>query len=101
MKKIVALTAVAGLTMAMAADGKAVYAKCAGCHGANGEKHAMGNPKIPALKGQTAADLEKKIAGYKAGTLNAFGMGATMKGMVASLSDEDIKAVAEYIASMK
>lgn len=98
MKKIVALTAVAGMTLAMA-DGAAIYAKCSGCHGQNGEKKAMG--KAAPLKGQSAADIEKKIHGYKAGTLNLHGMGATMKNMVKSLSDADIKAVAEYIASFK
>ncbi len=79
-------------------DGKAIFAKCAGCHGADGKTSAMGKSAI--IAGQSAADLEKKIAGYKAGTRNAHGMGMLMKGQVASLSDSDIKAVATYISGL-
>jgi len=79
-------------------DGKALYAKCAGCHGADGKTKAMG--KAPVLAGQSAADLESKLAGYKAGTRNEHGMGMLMKGQVASFSDADIKAIAAYIAGL-
>ena len=79
-------------------DGKAIFAKCAGCHGADGKTSAMG--KAPLLAGQKAADLETKIKAYKAGTRNAHGMGMLMKGQVASLSDSDIKAVATYISGL-
>ena len=79
-------------------DGKALFAKCAGCHGADGKTKALGKSGI--IAGQSAADLETKIHGYKAGTLNTAGMGALMKGQVASYSDEDIKAVAGYISGL-
>ena len=79
-------------------DGKALYAKCAGCHGADGKTAALGKSAV--IAGQTAADLETKIAGYKAGTLNIAGMGALMKGQVAAYSDEDIKAVSAFIAGL-
>jgi len=79
--------------------GKAVFAKCAGCHGQNGEKHALGKSDI--IKGWDAAKVEEAINGYKAGTRNVHGMGMLMKGQVSSLSDEDIKAVAAYISSLK
>ena len=78
--------------------GKALFAKCAGCHGADGKTKALGKSGI--IAGQAAADLETKIAGYKAGTLNTAGMGALMKGQVASMSDDDIKAVATYISGL-
>jgi len=78
--------------------GKALFAKCAGCHGADGKTAALGKSAV--IAGQSAADLETKIAGYKAGTLNVAGMGALMKGQVASMSDDDIKAVAAYIAGL-
>jgi cytochrome c553 len=78
--------------------GKALYAKCAGCHGADGKMKAMG--KAAVLAGQSAADLETKIAAYKAGTRNEAGMGALMKGQVAAFSDEDIKAISAYIAGL-
>ena len=79
--------------------GKAIYAKCVSCHGADGKTKALGKSEV--IAGQSAADLEKKIQEYKAGTRNVAGMGMLMKGQVASLSDEDIKAVAEYISSLK
>jgi cytochrome c553 len=79
-------------------DGKALYAKCAGCHGADGKTKAMG--KAEAVAGQSAADLETKLKGYKAGTVNVVGMGMLMKGQVASMSDEEIKAVSEYMAGL-
>ena len=79
-------------------DGKALYAKCAGCHGADGKTAALGKSAV--IAGQSTADLETKIAGYKAGTLNTNGMGALMKGQVAAYSDADIKAVASYISGL-
>ena len=78
--------------------GKAAFAKCAGCHGADGKTKALGKSEI--IAGQSAADIEKKITEYKAGTRNVAGMGMLMKGQVASLSDADIKAVSAYISSM-
>ena len=93
-------TAAGSATVASTVDtgaGKGLYAKCAGCHGADGKTKAMG--KAPVLAGQSAADLEAHVKAYKAGTRNEHGMGMLMKGQVASMSDDDIKAVAAYIAS--
>ena len=79
--------------------GKAVFAKCVSCHGADGHTKALGKSEI--IGGQAVADLEKKISEYKAGTRNVAGMGMLMNGQVKGLSDEDIKAVAEYISTLK
>ena len=98
MKKLAMTLLFAGSTLLMA-DGAAIYAKCAGCHGTNGEKAALGKSAI--IKGQDAKKTTEQIKGYKAGTLNQHGMGALMKGQVGSLSDADIKAVSDYIAAMK
>ena len=78
--------------------GAAAYAKCAGCHGKDGKTKALGKSEVVA--GQAAADLETKLAEYKAGTRNVSGMGMLMKGQVASMSDDDIKAVSEYMSTM-
>ncbi len=94
-----AATAAVAAATASGPDGKAIFAKCAGCHGADGKTKAMG--KAPLLAGQAEADLETKIKAYKAGTRNEHGMGMLMKGQVASLSDADIKAVATYISGLK
>ena len=98
MKKIVIATLFAGTTLLMA-DGAALFAKCAGCHGQNGEKAALGKSAV--IQGQDAAKTVEQLNGYKAGTLNQHGMGALMKGQVASMSEDDIKAVADYIAGLK
>jgi len=98
--KAAAASAVAAATAVVASgpDGKALFAKCAGCHGADAGSKPMGKDSV--LKGQSAADLETKMAGYKAGTLNAHGMGALMKGQVSAFSDADIKAVAAYVSGL-
>ncbi len=98
MKKIAIAMLFAGSTLLMA-DGAALYAKCAGCHGQKGEKAALGKSAV--IQGMDAAKLEELIKGYKAGTLNQHGMGTLMNGQVKSMSDEDIKAVSEYIAGLK
>ena len=48
-----------------------------------------------------AASIATDLKGYKAGTTNKKGMGALMKGQVASYSDADIEAVSAYIAGLK
>jgi cytochrome c553 len=98
MKKIALAMLFAGVSL-MAADGKALAGKCAACHGASFEKVALGKSAV--VKGQSAGAIETSLKGYKAGTLNKNGMGALMKGQVASMSDADIKALASYIAGIK
>ncbi len=98
MKKIAIAMLFAGSTLLMA-DGAAAYAKCAGCHGQNGEKPALGKSAV--ITGQDAAKTVEQLAGYKAGTLNTNGMGGVMKGQVATMDDATMKEVADYIAAMK
>lgn len=78
--------------------GKALYVKCAACHGPDGKTKALGKSAV--IAGQSAADIEMKMMEYKAGTRDVAGMGAAMKGQVAGLSDEDIKAVSAYISTL-
>ena len=98
MKKIALALLVTGVSL-MAADGAALYKKCAACHGAKGEKLALGKSAV--IGGVDTATLVADMKGYKAGTLNKKGMGALMKGQVASYSDADIDAVAAYINGLK
>lgn len=86
-------------TTLSAADGAALYKKCIACHGAKAEKVALGKGEV--IQGWPVDKLVESLKGYKAGTLNAHGMGALMKGQVGTYSDEDIQAVAEYIATLK
>jgi len=99
MKKIAMGLLFVATSSLLMADGASLYKKCAGCHGANGEKAALGKSAI--ISGEAAADTIKKLEGYKAGTLNAHGMGGVMKGQVASYTPEQMKEVSDFIAAMK
>jgi len=81
------------------AEGVALYAKCAGCHGKDGKTKALGKSEL--LAGQSKEALEEKMTAYQAGTRNVAGMGTLMKGQVAGMSKENIKDVAEYISEFK
>jgi len=98
MKKIVLALLVASVSL-MAADGAAAYKKCVSCHGAKAEKKALNKSEI--INAWDAAKIEEALHAYKAGTRNAHGMGALMKGQVASYDDATMKAVSAYIAGLK
>lgn len=99
MKKVILSLLFAGAsTFLLAADGAALYKKCAACHGAKAEKKALGKSKV--IAGQPAADGVKALKGYKAGTYGG-AMKGLMKGQVASMSDADIEAVSKYIEGLK
>jgi len=89
MKKIILGLTVVGVASLFAA---ANTAACAGCHGADFGKKALGKSKI--VKDMTKADIEKALKGYKDGTYGG-PMKGIMKGQVAKLSDADIKEIAE------
>jgi len=100
MKKMVISALVLATSSILIADGTATYnSKCASCHGADGKTVALGKSAV--IKGQSSAALLKKLQGYKAGTLNVNGMGAVMKGNVASLDNKALSEVAAYISKMK
>lgn len=94
------LLALWGLSvMLSAAEGGALYQKCAACHGAKGEKAALGKSEV--IAGWKADKTLDALKGYKAGTRNTKGMGAIMKGQTATLSEGDMKTLGEYIAGLK
>jgi mono/diheme cytochrome c family protein len=85
-----------GSTVSWAADGAALYkSKCAGCHGANGE----GKPaiKAPAVKG-TSLDSDALVAHITKGEPTS--KAPHNKG-IAGLTDDQAKAIAEYIKTLK
>ena len=75
-----------------------LYKKCAGCHGKQGERKAMGKSKIIATLGEDG--VKKALHGYKDGTYGG-AMKGLMKGQVIKLSDADIDSLAKYIATFK
>ena len=97
MKKIIlGLTLVS--TMMLAADGAALYSKCAGCHGNQGEKKALGKSKV--INEMNKEDLVTALNGYKDGSYGG-AMKGLMKGQVAKLSNDDVEALALHITTMK
>ncbi|WP_072680725.1 c-type cytochrome [Arcobacter sp. LA11] len=71
------------------------YQKCVGCHGANGEKVALGKSKV--IKDMTKAEFIAAMKGYKDGSYGG-PMKGLMKGQSVGLSDADIEAIANQIA---
>ena len=78
--------------------GKELFTKCVGCHGSNGEKHALGKSAI--IQGQEKEGTIVQLTEYSAGFLNQYGMGGLMQGQVRNFSDSDIRDVASYIESL-
>jgi len=83
--------------VATARSGEDIFKACSACHGASGEKAALGKSKI--IKAWDASKISTALNGYKDGTYGG-AMKALMKGQATSLSDEDIKKVSEYISKL-
>ncbi|MDO9266170.1 MAG: hypothetical protein Q7U00_03710 [Sulfurimonas sp.] len=78
-------------------SGAALYQVCAGCHGADASKAALGKSQI--IKGWDAKKIAAALHGYKAGTYGA-AMKSVMAGQVSKLSDGDIKILSEHISKL-
>jgi cytochrome c553 len=83
-----------------AAKGQAIAGQtCVACHAADGNSQIPANPK---LAGQFYEYLHKQLVNFKPqGAKKAERDNAVMAGMVAPLSDADMKNVAAYYASQK
>ncbi|MCW8847791.1 MAG: c-type cytochrome [Sedimenticola sp.] len=83
---------------AVAADGAALYTSkgCSACHGADAKTPIM--PTYPKLAGQNAQYALNQMKDIKSGARNN-GQTAAMKGIVMSVSDEDLQAIAEWLAA--
>jgi cytochrome c-type protein NapB len=93
MKMMVKMIAVAAL-LSPAVYAAANTAACAGCHGANFEKAALGKSKV--VKDMTKDEIVKALKGYKDGSYGG-AMKGMMKGQVAKLSDADIEEIATKV----
>jgi cytochrome c553 len=78
-------------------DAAKLYVACSSCHGAHGEKKALG--KSQTIGGWDVAKVEKALQGYKDGTYGG-AMKAIMKGQASKLNDAQIKALAEHISKL-
>ncbi|WP_345992922.1 c-type cytochrome [Sulfurimonas sp. HSL-1716] len=99
MKKTVFLLLAMTISL-LAEDGASLYAQnCQSCHGKNGETAAL-NKALP-IKGWDKAKTIEALNAYKAGTRNTTGLGKIMTPKVATMTDAQIAAVSEYIATLK
>jgi cytochrome c553 len=73
--------------------GQQLAATCLACHTADGTRGLAANP---ILQGQHAAYLIKQLNDYKSGRR----VNAIMQGMAATLSDDDIRHVSAFYASL-
>ncbi|MHA7816489.1 MAG: c-type cytochrome [Pseudohaliea sp.] len=94
------LAASAALTApaALALDGEQLYKTktCAACHGKDGDSPMM--PIYPKIAGQNAAYAIQQMQDIKSGA-RANGNSAAMKGVMHLVSDEEIEAIAEWLAT--
>ena len=76
-----------------AAAGKEKSAACAACHGPEGISQT---PQFPNIAGQYEDYLYQSLKDYKSGARK----NAIMAGTVATLTDQDLKDLAAYFASL-
>ncbi|MBV5295795.1 MAG: cytochrome c4 [Curvibacter lanceolatus] len=74
--------------------GEASFATCAACHGADGNS---GTPAYPKLAQQHPDYLVKQLREFKSGQR----ANAVMSGMVAALSDDDMKNISAWVSKNK
>lgn len=107
MSKITTILLGASLSLAatlsfntQAADGAALYTakSCQTCHGADGKAPIM--PMYPKLNGQNKEYLLAQMKDIKSGA-RSNGMSAAMKAMVASVTEEEMSAIADYLSQVK
>ena len=72
--------------------GKSKVAMCLGCHGSN----AQGLSSFPRLAGQQPAYLKKQLLNFK----NRTRKGGPMNSITATLSEQDIDEIANYLGNL-
>lgn len=103
MKALLMFVAAASAALAFnaqAADGAKLFTEktCNACHGADAKKPIL--PDYPKIAGQNAKYAERQMLDIKSGA-RANGNTAAMKGVMHLVSDEEIKALAEYVSKLK
>ncbi len=82
----------AGGDATLAKAGEAKASMCLGCHGSTAE----GRGQFPRLAGQNPNYLIQQLKNFKDGTRT----GGPMQAIAASLSEEDMKSIAAYLAGL-
>ncbi|MCP4285665.1 MAG: cytochrome c [Gammaproteobacteria bacterium] len=104
--KILTLSAIAGIVAlsftggVFAADGANLFKTktCWSCHGKDAKSPIM--PMYPKLAGQTADYAYNQMKDIKSGARNN-GQAAAMKGVMGLVSDAEMKAIAEWLATQE
>ena len=99
----ISLVAAASLSISsivMAVDGATLFKTktCTACHGQNGDKPIM--PLYPKLGGQNAEYLVQQMQDIKSGA-RSNGMTMVMKGIMGIVTEEEMKTMAQWLASVK
>jgi cytochrome c len=94
-----ALLVAASPITAMAADGAALYKTktCSACHGKDAKTPIM--PNYPKIAGQNAAYTMQQMKDIKSGARNN-GQTASMKGIMHLVTDEEMQALSDYLATL-
>ncbi len=86
-------------TSALAADGAELYKTktCWSCHGKDAKTPLL--PIYPRLAGQNADYAFNQMKDIKSGT-RANGMSAAMKGVMGLVNEEEMRAIADWLATL-
>ncbi|MGB5223909.1 MAG: cytochrome c [Arenicellales bacterium] len=103
--KLISALSVAALLLAasplsvMAADGATLYKTktCSACHGKDGRTPLM--PNYPKIAGQNSAYTLQQMKDIKSGARNN-GQTASMKGVMHLVTDEEMQALSDYLATL-
>ncbi len=98
MKRVLILALISGAIASAAPNGAEIFKKCAICHGDKAQKHSLNVSKL--IAGMKAEDIIKTLKAYRSGKLNQYGFGRMMQGQATKLSASEMKAVAQYVASL-
>jgi cytochrome c len=85
---------------AQALDGAALYTQktCVACHGKDANSPIL--PTYPRLAGQNAAYALNQMKDIKSGARNN-GQAAAMKGVMHLVSEEEMQAIADWLATLQ
>jgi cytochrome c len=97
---IAAMTVLGFSGSAVALDGADLYKKktCFSCHGKDAKTPIL--PIYPSLAGQNAEYAYNQMNDIKTGKRNN-GQTAAMKGVMHLVSDEEMRAIADWLATLK
>ena len=81
------------IALAAGASGEAIGFTCNGCHGYDGRSKGS----VPSIKGLPAIHIETAMKDFKSGKRQ----GTIMSRIAKGYTDEEIKAMSDYFASLK